>query len=91
MTQKIYKYILDGDEIQSLSIPGFQKILSIKKQYERAVLYVIVDTESSATTNLLIRSFWTGQEMFYTEGFNYLDSILFDNDDYVVHYFVKII
>ena len=91
MTLKIYKYILDGGGIQSLSIYGFQKILSIKKQYERAVLYVIVDTESSAVTNLLIRSFWTGQEMFDMMGFEYLDSILFDNDDYVVHYFVKVV
>ena len=93
MTLKIYKYILDlgGSGIQSLSISGFQKILSIKKQYERAVLYAIVDTESSAVTNLLIRSFWTGQEMFDIGCFDYLDSILFDDDDYVVHYFVKVI
>ncbi len=91
MTLKIYKYILDGGEIQSLSISGFKKILSIKKQYERAVLYVIVDTEVNATTDLWVKSIWTGQELFDMNGYEYLDSILFDNDDYVVHYFVKVV
>lgn len=90
MTQKIYKYPICSD-IQTLTIIGFQKILSVKKQYGSAVLYVIVDAESNAVTNIMIKSFWTGQEMFDMEGFDYLDSILFDNDDYVVHYFVKVV
>jgi hypothetical protein len=90
MTQKIYKYQICSD-FQFLTITGFQKILSVKKQHGGAVLYVIVDTESNAVTNITIRSFWTGQEMFAMEDFDYLDSILFDNDDYVVHYFVKVV
>lgn len=90
MTQKIYKYQICSD-IQILTITGFQKILSVKKQYGCAVLYVIVDAESNAVTNIMIKSFWTGQEMFDMGGFDYLDSILFDNDDYVVHYFVKVV
>lgn len=89
MTQKIYKYQICSD-FQFLTIAGFQKILSVKKQYGGAVLYVIVDAESNAITNITIKSFWTGQEMFDMEGFAYLDSILFDNDNYVVHYFVKV-
>ena len=89
MTQKIYKYQISSD-IQILTILGFQKILSVKKQYGGAVLYVIVDAESNAVTNITIRSFWTGQEIFGMNGFDYLDSILFDNDAYVVHYFVKV-
>lgn len=91
MTQKIYKYVLNGAGDQFLSIPGFQKILSVKKQYERAVLYVVVDTEVSTETDLWVKNVWTGQELFGMDGYEYLDSLSFCDDDYVVHFFVKVI
>lgn len=91
MTQKIYKYILDGNALQMITIPGFEKVLSIKKQHNRVVLYALVDTEVNDTTDVWIKSAWTGEELIGDiDQFEYLDSLLFDTIDYVVHYFVKV-
>lgn len=90
MEQKVYKYILDGNALQMVTIPGLKKVLSIKEQHYRAVLYALVDTEVNATTDVWIKSAWTGEELFDDMGqFEYLNSLFFE-DNYVVHYFVKV-
>ena len=92
MTQKIYKHPLsDGTGIQLLHIAGLQKILSVKKQNGTAVLYAIVDTDNSVTKDVWIKSLWTGEEIYDDmDKFEYLDSIMFFDGNYVVHYFVKV-
>ena len=91
MTQKIYKYILDGNALQMITIPGFKKVLSIKKQHNRVVLYALVDTDVHAAKDVWIKSAWTGEELIDDiDQFEYLDTIVLDTIDYVVHYFVKV-
>lgn len=72
---------------QSFSIGSLCDVLSVQKQHEGGVVY-INDVGEPAKT-LEIKMSWTGQDA--PPGFKYLGTLLFDGDDYVEHYFWRIL
>ena len=59
----IWKYNLDVDDYQTISIPPPAKILSVSTQGEQIVLYAEVETESKLLHNVDIWMHGTGHEV----------------------------
>ena len=62
---KIYKYPLNYQPIQTITIPYCAAPLSVAVQYNELVLYAMVDTEKHHTTEVQVKIIGTGHEFAY--------------------------
>lgn len=71
-----------------LDIPGFLQILSSEEQYGRIVLYALTESNEPMRT-VQIRVLTTG-EMLLFDNFNFLDTVMMENGNYVLHIFTHV-
>jgi hypothetical protein len=76
----IYKYQLQPKAIQSVVIPGFQKLLSVKEQYNNIVLYALVETTVPAETEFEIAIVGTGHDAKDVADWTYMDTVQIQGD-----------
>jgi len=88
-TKAIYKYELSMGE-NKLKFPHGSIILSAKEQYNKVVIYLMVDTElknkAQVTRNIYCTT--TGTEIHdYDIFFTYIDTVMLNSGSFVVHVF----
>lgn len=73
----IYKYALLGTTSQNLTLPDGSKILSVKEQNDKIVLYALVDNQKPETENYSIIIYGTGQPIddVFEYGYEFLDTV----------------
>lgn len=85
----IYKYHLTTDR-EIIYLPVGAKILSVKGQRGQCVIYAMIDTSVKGVVAYEFLTVVTGGFVDHTEGYTYLDTVLFgDNQTYVEHVFYK--
>lgn len=84
---KIYKYHLHYAGASCIQVPAGSKILSVKVQANRPVAYVLFSGYSEAGA-IDIVGVETGAPLPYPiERLRYIDTLLFNDGAYVIHYF----
>jgi hypothetical protein len=85
---KIYKYILKFEDIQTLEIPS-NKILSVKEQNNQIVIYALIDDKIEPIIyNFAING--TGNTItFDIDNFKFLGTVKINNGRLMFHVFYK--
>lgn len=88
----IYKYELEGEDIQTLQLPANHKILCARNQNEKFVLYIQLDTLETEMIDVEILIAGTGQQLStdIDTDYIYIDTVGFGNMSYVFHIYHKI-
>ncbi|EAE9168064.1 hypothetical protein BU180_02465 [Listeria monocytogenes] len=89
MSLKIYKYPLKMKAAQVITLPASSWVLSIKNQHEVPVLYAVVDTDCEIEGYLTVECFGTGQLLHGEVVTEITETLLFQNGNLVLHFFVQ--
>ena len=88
--KKIYKYELQPVDFQNLKLPKGSKIISVTEQYDKMVLYAIVDTDTLETEIYDIAVKGTGHDFpEKLDTYTFLGSIKLIGGSLVFHIFYK--
>jgi hypothetical protein len=87
--KKIYKYILQITDHQTLTLPKGSKILSVAEQHDNIVLYALVDTVTGDVENVPIIIRGTGHTANYVEGCAFLGTVKLSGGRLMFHVFAK--
>lgn len=87
--KKIYKHRLKGLEEELIILPKGAEILSVNNQFEHLVIWVLFDTNERDDELRKIVTYRTGQEITDSENLNFIDTVLFDQGNLVIHIFEK--
>lgn len=71
----------------NITIPGFVKILSAKPQHSDVVIYALTESGCPSET-IQIHIIMTGGMILFAE-FEFLDTVMLEGDNYVLHVFWK--
>ncbi|XOQ12598.1 MAG: hypothetical protein ACFWTY_01105 [Shouchella clausii] len=85
--KRIFKYELPVMETQLLSLPKNSQVLSVGNQRENLVLWATVNTQTKESERHVIKIGTTGNPLPNVENANFLGTVLFANDTFVVHVF----
>lgn len=89
MNRRIYKYLLDLANEQTLSLPRGAKVLTVHDQKETLRLWALVDVDESENEDRVIRIIGTGKPVPEDIGrFEYITTVQMCNDDLVWHIFI---
>ena len=80
---RIFKHTLESSD-SVLTVGWGSQLLSVKNQKGRAVLYYI-ESFSQRKQQIRIKIFLTGEEL--PEIMHFLDTVMLNNGDFVVHVF----
>lgn len=84
--KKIFKYPLTPGNISSIEMPKNGKILCCKLQHGRPCLWVVTDCPAEMKTRHFT-SFMTGEQLPDGIDMEYVETILMNAGDYVIHIF----
>ena len=91
--ETIYKYqipfgILKENEIE---IQGLIKVLSIVDQYEKPVLYALVDTEDKKVSKIRVIILGTGHDarIIMNEEWKFISTLKYNDDNLMFHFFIQ--
>ncbi|MEB5480880.1 hypothetical protein P8825_15045 [Shouchella clausii] len=85
--KKIFKYALPIKGTRLLSLPKNSQVLSVGNQRRNLVLWAAVDTDAKETEQHLITIETTDNPLSNVDNADFLGTVLFDHDEYVVHVF----
>jgi len=86
----IYKYELSEEKVQWVSLPLNSIILSVVEQYQKIVMYVIVDAEQENTQEIEFLLLGTGQIFnIWLEDYKFLNTVKLSGGNVMVHVFVE--
>ena len=86
----IYKYELSEEKVQWVSLPLNSTILSVVEQYQKIVMYVIVDAVQENTQEIQFLLLGTGQIFDNTlDGYSFLNTVKLSDGAIMVHVFYK--
>ena len=86
----IYKYELSEEKVQWVSLPLNSTILSVVEQYQKIVMYVIVDAEQENTQEIEFLLLGTGQIFDdVIESYSFLNTVKLSDGNVMVHVFVE--
>lgn len=96
MAKQIFKYELLRRE-HTLELPFGVNIIHFGMQRNKACFWAEVDPEETRKVNLVITPKITGAEVpggvyngdILVQGYRYLGTALYDNGDFVLHYYFK--
>lgn len=87
--KRVYKYILEAKELQTIRIPSNQ-ILSIESQMNDIVVYALVDLEQSKEFKYEFVVYGTGHDInINIEDYKFLGTVKMHNDSLMFHAFYK--
>ena len=85
--KRIYKYSVEVRDEQDIYLPVGAEILSVAEQYNRIVLYAIVDSEAETKPHhISVRG--TGHELNDKEG-RFIGTVKLYNGDLMFHVFCE--
>jgi len=86
----IYKYELEIKDNQSLYLPFGARILSVCEQYNRIVLYAIIDKDEDKKQKYDIKIFGTGHEipLGLCKDYKFLGTVKLYDGKYMFHIFI---
>jgi hypothetical protein len=84
----IWKYSLQFEELQEVTLPKGSKILTVVNQRDVACLYALVDPNESKFENHKVWCHGTGHKV-EPEGKRYLATAIFLGGGLVLHYFCE--
>lgn len=85
---KVFKYdMATAPGSQVITLPKEHKILSVKVQGKKIVLYALVDS-SNQSENIIIDIVMTGASI-WAEG-EYLDTVMLEDGEFVLHLFKRV-
>jgi len=88
---KVYKYSVKSTGSTKIEVPVGAEILSAKNQNEGLEIWALVDGAQTKTREITIRSFVTGlEEVPDPDNLSFIDTVLFQNDRFVVHVFQQL-
>ena len=86
----IHKHELNGDTLQTVSLPISSTILSVVEQYQNIVMYVIVDVEQYNNREIEFLLLGTGQIFnIWLEDYKFLNTVKLSGGNVMVHVFVE--
>lgn len=90
MEKRVYKYPLEVQDRQVITIPKGAKILSLHVQDSTPCIWVLVDANEQQKEKVVLRTFGTGQSL-YSNGKNleFIGTYLLRNDQAVFHVFIE--
>ena len=83
----IYKYTLDIEFKNTISVPVGSKLLSIINQNEYPVAYFLVEASETQKENINIYCRGTGQSCETVQDKEFITSLVFANGVFVWHFF----
>lgn len=89
MARKIYKYTLQPETGQYLTLPKGSQILSAKVQHERICLWCNVDVQTTLEEVHFVYSVPTGEEVPVDAVF--IGTVLLDEGSFVLHIFTQLV
>ena len=81
----IYKYVLNDNLKQTLSLPIGAKILTVQTQYNKAVLWAVVNPEQTRKQERIFKIRPTGHIFEDGSKDKYIGTFQLDNGDFVGH------
>lgn len=88
---KIYNYPLDNTDCQIVEIPNLVQVVSVVLQYNRLVLYAIVDNKPTDYKSVSVRIIGTEHFESIPPGWTFRGTHLQANDSLVWHIWTKYI
>jgi len=86
----IYKYELSEEKVQWVSLPLNSTVLSVVEQYQKIVMYAIVDAEQENTLEIEFLVLGTGQNFnFLFDGYGFLNTVKLSGGNLMLHVFYK--
>ena len=86
----IYKYELNGDTLQTVSLPINSTILSVVEQHQDIVMYAVVDTEQQGKIQVQFLLLGTGLNFDNTlDGYSFLNTVKLLDGAIMVHVFIE--
>jgi len=86
----IYKYELSGEKVQWVSLPVNSTVLSVVEQYQKIVMYAIVDAEQENTLEIEFLVLGTGQNFDNTlDDYTFLNTVNLSGGSLMFHVFVE--
>ena len=86
----IHKYELNGDILQTFSLPINSTILSVVEQHQDIVMYAVADVEQENTEEIRFLLLGTGQIFDNTlDGYSFLNTVKLSDGAIMVHVFYK--
>jgi len=86
----IYKYELNGDTLQTILLPADSIVLSVVEQYEKIIVYAIVDVQQSDIEEIQFLLLDTGQTFNYVfDDYTFLNTVKLSDGDVMAHVFVE--
>lgn len=92
--RKIFKYEIEQTDEQVLSLPKGAKILSIIEQYNKPVIYAIVDPNEKEIDNYNVVTLGTGFDVYFElprPSYKFLGTLSFMGGNLIFHYFYKLV
>jgi len=88
---KIHKYTLGENASQAIEIPHLTKILSVAEQYDKIVLYVLVDDENNQYKKITVYILATGEQSscLSYDKIDFIGTVKLYNGQMFFHVFVK--
>lgn len=87
----IHKYKLNGDTLQTVSLPINSTVLSVVEQHQDIVMYAVVDTEQGDEKEVEFLLLGTGQIFNDTlDGYVFLNTVKLSGGAIMVHVFCRI-
>ena len=87
--ETIYKYPLEVADEQLVTLPLHAKILSVKNQREKLVMYAEVDSETIVTYRVRIYIIGTGNPRHVPKGAIFLNTVIMAGGNLVWHVYAK--
>jgi len=81
----IHKYPISTEDVQTIQLPEYAKILTVKTQHGKPVMWVLLDTEAPVSIHHFTL-YTTGQAVPLKPG-RYIDSFQMHDDNLVLHVF----
>jgi len=86
----IYKYELSEEKVQWVSLPLNSTILSVVEQYQKIVMYAIVDSKQENTQEIEFLLLGTGQFFNIALGdYTFLNTVKLSGGNLMLHVFYK--
>ena len=88
----VYKYELDWSEHQRIEVPRYSKVLNVKEQKDKAVIYVLCNESETLKSTLEVLVVPTGYVIPQTGliSYTYLDTVNIQDGNLMFHIFYKL-
>lgn len=87
--RSIYKYKIDIDDTQTLTLPKGAEILSVINQFDDACIYAIVDTDTTETEEYSLQCYGTGHTIRHDDSYKFLGTVAMLGGNFIYHVFYK--